>query len=263
MPGTDPGDSRHALPLAGLGVLVTRPAHQAEGLCQLIEQAGGRALRFPVIEILPPRATAALHALIDDLDDFDIAVFISANAVQHGLAQVNERRSLPPDLRLAAIGKSTATALREALGREPDICPSERFDSEALLALEAMQAVRGRRIVIFRGAGGREKLAETLRTRGATVVYADVYRRARPAADTGILRPEAIDLVTATSGEGLANLLAMAGEAGEWLRERPLVVVNARLAQVAQKLGFVRPAVVAAEASDTALLAAMAHWRDA
>ena len=174
------GSSAETLPLAGLGILVTRPAHQADRLCELIKQAGGRALRFPVIEILPPHDTAPLAALIDTLDDADIAIFISANAVEHGLALLRARRDLPAALKLAAIGRSTGAALRATLGRGPDICPAERFDSEALLALEAMQKVHGKRIVIFRGEGGREVLAETLRARGATVEYADVYRRARP-----------------------------------------------------------------------------------
>ncbi|UCE89292.1 MAG: uroporphyrinogen-III synthase [Pseudomonadota bacterium] len=262
MPGIEPDGSPPTLPLAGLNILVTRPAHQAEHLCQLIEQAGGGALRFPVIEILPARDTARLETLIDALDGFEIAIFISANAVEHGLALLNARRKLPASLRLAAIGRSTAAALRDSLDREPDICPAERFDSEALLALDEMQEVRGKHIVIFRGEGGREVLAETLRARGATVEYADVYRRACPTADAGVLQGEAIDLITITSGEGLCNLLDMAGATGSaWLREHQLVVLNARLAGIAHELGFVHPAVVAAKASDDALVAAMVSWR--
>src|SRR3990172_199038 len=41
-------------PLAGVGVLIILPAHQAAHLAQLIEQAGGVAIRFPTIEIVPP-----------------------------------------------------------------------------------------------------------------------------------------------------------------------------------------------------------------
>ena len=33
--------------LTGIGVLVTRPEHQAHHLCQLIEAEGGAAVRYP------------------------------------------------------------------------------------------------------------------------------------------------------------------------------------------------------------------------
>ena len=48
-------------PLAGVGVLVTRPARQSTGLINAIEAAGGTAIAFPVIEILP-RSPQAIEA---------------------------------------------------------------------------------------------------------------------------------------------------------------------------------------------------------
>ncbi|MEA3242729.1 MAG: uroporphyrinogen-III synthase, partial [Pseudomonadota bacterium] len=59
-----------AAPLQGVGVLVTRPAHQADSLCELIRQQGGTAIRFPVLEIRPPADPQNLMQAIVRLEDF-------------------------------------------------------------------------------------------------------------------------------------------------------------------------------------------------
>ena len=67
--------------LSGVTVVVTRPSHQAEILCQSIEALGATALRFPVIEIRPSSNPERLKAQLDHLANFQLAIFISANAV--------------------------------------------------------------------------------------------------------------------------------------------------------------------------------------
>ncbi len=252
-------------PLKGIGVLVTRPAHQAERFCALIEAEGGRALRFPVLEILDPLDQGPLLSLIDRLDEFDIAIFISANAVNKAMNLIRARRDLPAHLRLAAIGKGSAREL-EHFGHPAEIYPKRKFDSEALLEMEEMRQVAGKRIVIFRGEGGRELLADTLRERGAHVEYAEVYRRGRPHADVSeLLRRWArgeIDVVTVTSNESLRNLFDMVGKLGQqWLRKTALVVVSERGAALARELGFEQPPIVAREAGDEVLVEAIRAWR--
>jgi len=54
--------------LTGIGVLVTRPAHQAEHLCQLIEAEGGAAVRYPALEIKPRPDRAAVRAAVGPAD---------------------------------------------------------------------------------------------------------------------------------------------------------------------------------------------------
>ena len=67
--------------LAGIGVLVTRPADQAAPLADEIEAAGGRAIRFPAIEIVPrPDADIANDAA--SLQQPDVVIFVSVNAVR-------------------------------------------------------------------------------------------------------------------------------------------------------------------------------------
>jgi len=239
--------------------MVTRPAHQAERLCALITAAGAIPVPLPVMIIEPPRDLSPARALLARLREFAIAIFISANAAERGLALLHsEGIALPPHLKLAAVGQRTAATLLEHGGRI-DIQAPPPYNSEALLATAELSAVIGKHIVIFRGSGGRELLAETLRQRGATVEYAEVYRRAKPevGVDEGLRRAGEIDIVVVTSQDSLRNLVEMVTTAG---REQQLAVISPRVAQLAAELGFTRP-LVAAQATDEALLQAIAAWR--
>jgi uroporphyrinogen-III synthase len=229
----------------------------------MIEIAGGQPIRVPVIEINDPLHLDRLDRLINRLSDFDIAIFVSANAAIRGLARVHARGMRLSHLKLAAIGRKTALALKEQ-GYQIDICPPREFTSEALLAMASMQTLRGKRIVIFRGEGGRELLLETLVARGATIEYAEVYRRIIPHANARRLRKyidqRAIDLITVTSVEGLSNLNALCGRARHaMLRNIPMVVGGARMLQTAHVLGFVE-AINAGEPSDEAMFDAVLSW---
>ena len=76
----------HGKPLAGKGIVVTRPAHQAQRLASFIRDAGGNAILFPTIEIREVENPEPLLALIDRLDAFDVAIFVSPNAAEKGMA---------------------------------------------------------------------------------------------------------------------------------------------------------------------------------
>ena len=251
--------------LGGKRVMVTRPAHQAHRLCELLEAEGAIPVLFPVLEIVDPEDTAPARDVIARLAEFDLAIFISPNAVSRALNLINAQGGLPSQLPLVTIGRGSARELRAVTGREPDICPPGRFDSEALLALPAMQNVSGKRIVIFRGEGGRELLADTLRQRGAEVEYADVYRRTRPQPDLERLRRDwarhGMDFICVTSGEGLRNLFEMVGPLVQtWLRQTQLVVVNERLTDIARELGIGPAPIVATDAGDEAMVDAIKSW---
>jgi uroporphyrinogen-III synthase len=185
-------------------------------------------------------------------------IFVSRNAVEQSLPLLPEGR-LPAEPGLAAVGAATARALEDA-GRAPDLVPAGRFDTESLLALPELHELRGRRVLIVRGMGGRALLRDTLAERGADVAYAEVYRRAMP--DTDPLPLVArwqrdIQLVTATSGEILDNLLTLLGETGRGLLlATPLVVVSERTARAAGRLGFKR-VELAERAADDAIVSAL------
>jgi uroporphyrinogen-III synthase len=253
---TEPSDLSGPCDLSGLGVLVSRPADQADGLCRLIESAGGRAIRLPAVQILPASDPEPARALL--AAPCDLMVFVSRNAVVQALPLLPGGR-LPADCTLAAIGEATARALTAA-GREPDLTPTGRFDSEALLAVDALQDVLGSRVVIVRGEGGRATLGESLTSRGARVVYAEVYRRVLPDSDAGPLLAnwrDQVQLATATSDDLLHNLLRLVTSGGQAaLLATPLVVVSQRTAALARSLGFAR-VEVAERAGDQEILAAL------
>jgi uroporphyrinogen-III synthase len=249
-------------------VLVTRPAAQARELCGLIEDAGGRPIACPTVEIRPARDPDAARGLLSA--GYDLVIFISRNAVEHALALLPDRAALVGDAdgaratpQLAAVGRATATAMQEA-DLAPQLVPESGFDSESLLALPALRRVAGRRVLIVRGEGGRAMLGETLAQRGAEVAYAEVYRRVAPEIDVAALLPEwrqSLSFVTATSDEVLVNLLAMVPEsAHRWLRGLPLAVLSERNAGKAMELGF-RVVAVAKEPSNTGLCDALCRLR--
>ncbi len=243
--------------LGGRGVLVTRPADQAEPLCRLIEAANGRPIPFPTIEIIPARDPRAAQDLL--AQPWDLMVFISRNAVEHAVRLTPAAAPWGKARLLAAVGRATAIALGDA-GRPPDLVPGERYDSETLLALPELARPLGWRVLIVRGEGGRATLADTLAARGAEVTYAEVYRRARPEVDAGPLIarwPSEIHLVTATSDEVLLNLHAMLGDAAaRLLGTTPLAVLSERTGLRARELGVARVAV-AQRADDQALVGAL------
>jgi uroporphyrinogen-III synthase len=247
-------------PLAGKGIVVTRPAHQAEQLARAIGEAGGRAVLFPAIEIRDAEDLAPFMRVVDELDEFDLAVFISPNAAERAIGLILARRALPPGLRIAAIGGGGVRALA-AQGVTGVIAPEARYDSETLLDLPEIAGAR--RVAIFRGAGGREHLGEALRARGATVAYAECYRRCRPEADPKPLLDawsrKQIDAVTVTSSEALRNVFEMVTQAGRApLLATPLFAPHPRIAQAGRDLG-VRTVVVTGP-GDEGLLTGLAAY---
>ena len=230
-----------APPLAGRGIVVTRPAQQSGPLAERISAAGGHPILFPVLEIID---TPDLQPLIDvsaRLEDYQLAVFISPNAVVRTMSQVLPRRIWPARLRVAAIGKGSVREL-ERFGVTGVIAPARYFDSEHLLELPELQTVAGQRVAIFRGDGGRELLGDTLAARGARVDYIECYRRTRPDADAAPLLQawagDALHAVTITSSEGMRNLFAMVGQSGQLrLQQTPVFAPHPRIAAVARELG--------------------------
>lgn len=265
-PGMTDSTSR---PLAGRHVVVTRPAQQAGPLAAALAAAGGIPVLFPVLEIHEVDAAERelLRAVLARLAaaEFGLAVFVSPNAIERTFAELRASGltwPAPARLRVAALGKSSERALA-ACGIGDVIAPRARFDSEGLLELPELQAMAGKRVIIFRGDGGRELIAETLRARGATVEYVTCYRRAAPAGDTAELRrlwqEGRLDAFTITSSEGLRHLHALLGEAGRALLEgTPLFAPHARIVEEARGLGLQR--VVATAPGDAGLLRGLKEY---
>ena len=248
--------------LAGRHVVVTRPAGQVAHLATALIDQGAIPVIYPVLEIRDLEDIAPVLDATIRLDSFDLAVFVSTNAIEKALALILPRRSWPAGLRVAALGKSSERELARH-GIHHAISPPLRFDSEALLELPELTDVRGKRVIIFRGEGGRELLGDTLKARGATIEYVTCYRRVRPATDPAPLlklwEEGQLDAVTMTSSEGLRNLFEMLGRLGRaWLKKTPVFVPHLRIAEQAQALGLAK--VVATDPGDDGLLAGLMQY---
>jgi uroporphyrinogen-III synthase len=234
------------MPLQGKTIVVTRPRAQAGKLAGLIAAQGGVPVVFPLLEIGAPDDPEPLQSAVKQLDQYAFAVFISPNAVDFSVPAILASRAWPAGLQAVAIGQSSV-ALLASYGIAPTIAPAERFDSEALLEMPELQTERvsGRRVVIFRGNGGRELLADTLRERGAEVHYATCYHRSAPVDGAATLNAlwagNRLDALTISSSEGLRNLLELLDPAGcKSLRRTPVFVPHQRIADLAKELGLQR-----------------------
>lgn len=238
--------------LAGRRIVVTRPAEQVDKLAGQIEARGGLVVRFPVLAIFDADDPRPLQAAAENIEDYDFAVFVSPNAAEKALGAITAKRAWPARVVAAAMGEASARAIAR-FGVTRIVTPEGgRFDSEALLERPEFQAdrLRGKRVAIFRGDSGRELLGETLEARGAQVARIPCYRRGRPDIDPAplkaLLAQGAVDAVTVTSSEGLRNLLAMVGAAGEAaLKTVPLFVAHQRIAEEARQMGFADTVVTA------------------
>jgi uroporphyrinogen-III synthase len=236
--------------LEGLRILVTRPAHQADQLCRLIEARGATAVRLPLLSIMPvPHASAIAHRM-EDACTFDGWIFTSSNAVHY--AREIWKREWP--VALTAIGPATAAAL-EASGRV-SAAPAAAYNSEALLELPQFQNVEGKKFLIVTGEDGLSVLTPALRARGAEVELAEVYRRVPLPYDearvVAALRATAVVIIT--SGGALEHLLNLTPEPSRaGLLKKQLIVPSLRMIEKAAAMGF-RAAQAPARMSDAAII---------
>ena len=254
--------------LHGVGVLVTRPEQQAMPLCRLLVNQGASTLRLPAIEIKAGKAMGEgrreTAARLGALEDFDVIIFTSANAVRFGAPLLDQKR----DLTLAAMGPATARALNQA-GYRVAVQPPQAFDSESLLLHPKLERPAGRRILIVKGTHGRAFLEQELAQRGAQVMTADVYQRVPSAPSEAVLAAlldrftqGAVQVVTSTSVDIARSLLGMASRElrGEFERVHWLVP-GARIAAGVRECGLSAPLLQAESAEDHDLVAALLRWR--
>jgi uroporphyrinogen-III synthase len=232
-------------------------------LCRLLESLGATTLRLPAVEIRPLTDRRALTEQLGVLENFDLIVFTSANAVRFGVSFLDQKRGLT----LAALGSATSRALNQA-GYRVAIQP-DSFDSEGLLTHPRLEHVAGHRILIITGTDGRDLLPQELTRRGATVVSADVYERVPATPSAAVLQTVqerltagTLQVITATSLAIGASLLKLAPlelrsefERVHWL------VPGERIATGLRELGLQAPLLKADSAEDQDLVAALVRWR--
>ncbi len=244
-------------------ILVTRPRHQAEHLCELILNSGGESILFPTIEIQPVIDSEKLSTQFQNTNEDDFILFVSRNAVKIAFDHYIEETDLTERIQFVAIGAGTADALAD-MNINNVLHAGIQADSETLLQLPELQAgqIRDKKILIVRGVGGRELLAGVLKARGASVDYAEVYTRSLPKYEMkdsheiwNDIKPDA---VIVSSNDGLNNLMNLISE-NDWqqLFSTRLVAMSTRTADLAKVLGFISEIGIAKDKNDEGLLSAL------
>lgn len=244
-------------PLAGRHLVITRPAEQAGLLQRLLTQAGAEVTALPLIAIQAPADPAPLMAAIEQLDQFQLAIFVSPSAIDAVASRLTA--PWPKETQIAVIGPGSARRAEE-LGLPVALQPSSQFDSEGLLALPELQDMHGQQVVVFRGNGGRELLPDTLIQRGARVDRIESYQRSQPTLDAERLTQlslHAPDGWILTSSEALDNLIdQLSAHQLEAIQQHHWFASHPNIARHLQQKGFVR--VIDTGSGDAAILASLA-----
>lgn len=249
-----------------MNILVTRASGSEASLVTALEKLGNKVWYCPVIKIVPldDNSDASIvisnQKLVEQINVYDSVIAVSGNAAKYGLPYIHQTCSqLPRHLAWYAIGASTAKVLNE-YGLDAKFS-QQSMNSEALLAAHFCCDLKGKKVLILRGVGGREFLAEELRDRGAIVDYIELYRRICPNSQqealNAIWRGHSIDVSIVSSGEGLDNLCALTNRVNvRSLTSTVLIVPSHRVGAMARKLGFIN-VVISENAGDGAVVAAV------
>jgi len=242
-------------------VLLTRPAEESATLAATLSEAGIYSSSLPLLDIEPLPITAERQAVLRDLGRYCAVIVVSKPAARLALQQMDQAW---PHLRWFSVGAATAQVLAD---RGLDVhYPQTGDDSEALLQLPALREAIARpdaRVLILRGEGGRELLAERLREQGASVDYLELYRRFLPAYDNGVLTQriqlERLNGLVVSSGQGFLHLQALAGPDWPQVAQMPLFVPSPRVYEMARAAGAEK-VVDCRGASAAALLVALGSF---
>lgn len=245
-------------------------------LVAALERHGLRTLQFPLLDIAPTPNLDDLRAALADPSRYALVVFVSPNAVQQAFAAMPEGFRWPQDVPAAVVGPASAQALAAhgvaaptyRVIRPDSHADDARQDSEALYARLDVATLSGREVLIVRGNGGREWLADRLREAGVAVRTVEAYRRSVPVPDAAAWAALREVLAgrhawTLTSSEAARNLdsLARASLSAaevEALHAAPCFAPHARIVEQAQSLGF--RDVTLTGAGDDRLLAGVLAW---
>ena len=246
-------------------ILVTRPNEQANYLSSLITEQGGISVRFPTVEIQPLGKTNELAKYFNEIGNYDFVIFISRNAAKIAIEQFISDIGLISNTKIVAIGPSTAKVLSDSNLKEI-IFPDNNVDSESLLNLQEMQEdkVLGKRILIIRGVGGRELLAENLKMRGANVNCVEIYKRNFPEYGeheiNGVWHDNNPDAIVVTSNDILSNLIVLLSSYKTGLLSIPLITMSNRITAHARKIGFNSEICIVDEKNDDGILRSLLEF---
>jgi len=242
-------------------LLLTRPEEDCAALAQDLAAAGVASSCLPLLAIEPVQLGDGQRELLARLGQYQAIIVVSKPAARLLLDQLAQTGLQPPPSGWLTVGNATAGVLQSA-GLKVTF-PTQGDDSEALLALPVLReatAVPTSRVLIVRGIGGRELLAERLAEQGASVDYLELYRRCLPVYPAGTLmhriQAERLNGLVVSSGQGFEHLQQMAAADWPHVARLPLFVPSPRVAELARAAGA-QQVVDCRGASAAALLAAV------
>ncbi|MBU3581410.1 uroporphyrinogen-III synthase [Polynucleobacter sp. AP-Capit-er-40B-B4] len=179
-------------------IVVTRPSGQARQLIEVLTRAieasgvGKRSLpeilSLPLLTIVPKSDEHLADHIATTLSNADLAIFVSPNAIESVMRLLERdwqdfsKKIIP----IGVMGGSSHLALKNhGIGLEenptPIIIPkdNENWDSEGLWQeLGSLQwNWQNKKVVIFKGEGGRDWLADVLTKAGSAVEAISTYSR--------------------------------------------------------------------------------------
>lgn len=247
--------------MTGWRLLLTRPVEESAALSSVLAEQGVFSSSLPLLDIEPIPASDTMREVIQDLGRYCAVIVVSKPAARIGVDLLSQYWPQPPALKWFSVGAATAQILEDH-GLDVSF-PPEGDDSEALLELPMLREAIARpdpRVLIMRGEGGRELLAERLRELGASVEYLQLYRRELPqyppAALPERIQAERLNGLVVSSGQGFEHLHQLAGDAWPILARLPLFVPSPRVAELARAAGA-QTVVDCRGASAAALLTAL------
>ncbi|CAI8982790.1 uroporphyrinogen-III synthase [Pseudomonas chlororaphis] len=242
-------------------VLLTRPTDESALLAEVLGDAGVFSSSLPLLEIQALPFDDTQRARVLEIHRYCAVIAVSKPAARMAVQLLEQFWPQPPSQRWFSVGAATAQILAD---HGLDVFfPEQGDDSEALLELPQLREAIARptpRVLIVRGEGGRELLAERLRGQGASVDYLELYRRDLPRYANGVLmqriQAERLNGLVVSSGQGFEHLQQLAGEAWPQVARLPLFVPSPRVAEMARAAGAEK-VVDCRGASAAALLTAL------
>lgn len=233
--------------LKDITLWLTRPAGQAENLSKLLQENGAKVFHLPMMRIEKLPTDKKNEAKVKKLAEYDMAFFISTNAAQIGMELIETHFSqFPKEITYFAPGLTTARVL-ENYGLKVAY-PKKAMSTEALLILPEMQKIiqgkskKRKQAIIFRGKGGRELLANSLRAKGVNVNYIELYQRSLPDYKKSYLKEclanKKPDGIIFTSSEAIHNFSMLFEDIYPEYKSIPTFVSSPRLESIVKKAGF-------------------------
>lgn len=228
--------------MTGWRVLLTRPADDCAALAAVLAQEGFFSSCLPLLDIAPLPVSDSMRQAMTELPHCSAVIVVSKPAARIALDLLDAFGLHSLSMPWFSVGAATAQILRD---RGLDVhFPASGDDSEALLQLPRLREAvtrSGAQVLILRGEGGRELLAERLRALGASVEYLELYRRDLPAYPPQELprriAAERLNGLVVSSGQGFEHLRQMAGDAWPAIAQLPLFVPSPRVAELARAAG--------------------------